>query len=246
MEPAFVLHRWPYQDSSLLVELLSAQQGRFRVIAKGAKRPKSKWRSILQPFTPLLVQAKGRGELLTLSAAEASDQAMNLQGHALYSGFYVNELVQRLTPPHQAIDELFHDYHETLSMLAQASHVEPVLRRFEWQLLCHLGHGFDWHADDQQQPFLAEQTYQFRPERGFFIAAPNALENSAAETPLNPYSAAEFLMTGADITRIAAFEQLDQRLLNLLKRIMRSALQPYLGDKPLRSRQLFTQFKDKS
>src|SRR5690554_2418718 len=111
MEPAFVLHRWPYQDSSLLVELLSAEQGRFRVIAKGAKRPKSRWRSILQPFTPLQIDSRGRGDLQTLTAAEASDNAIALQGHALYSGFYLNELVQRLTTPHQAIDRLFDDYH---------------------------------------------------------------------------------------------------------------------------------------
>lgn len=238
MEPAFVLHRWPYQDSSLLVELVSAQHGRFRVIAKGAKRAKSRWRSILQPFTPLLVQTKGRGELQTLTAAEASASAFSLKGHALYSGFYVNELMQRLTTPHQAIDELFSHYQDTLTMLAQTSHVEPILRRFEWQLLCHLGHGFDWASDTDQQPIQALRSYQFNPEHGFRLA-----DMSLAETLP---SANVLVLSGAEIQQIAAFEQLDARLLNLLKRIMRVALQPYIGEQPLRSRQLFVQFKDKS
>lgn len=236
MEPAFVLHRWPYQDSSLLVELLSAHQGRFRVIAKGAKRPKSRWRSILQPFTPLLVQTKGRGELQTLTAAEAYEAPFNLHAHALYSGFYVNELVQRLTTPYQAVDELFHYYHDTLAMLAQTTHVEPILRRFEWQLLCHLGHGFDWSNDAMQQPIERQLTYQFNPELGFQPVDQQRLDSASRQ----------LVISGADIAQIAAFEQLDQRLLSLLKRIMRAALHPYLGEQPLRSRQLFTQFKDNS
>jgi DNA repair protein RecO (recombination protein O) len=99
MHPAFVLHRWPYQDTSLLVELFSPEYGRFRVIAKGAKRPRNAWRSILQPFVPLIVATRGRHELQTLISAEASAAAIPLSGSNLYSGFYLNELIQRLTSP---------------------------------------------------------------------------------------------------------------------------------------------------
>lgn len=233
MEPAFVLHRWPYQDSSLLVELFSAEHGRFRAIAKGAKRPKSAWRSILQPFTPLQISTRGRHELQTLVAAEAIDTSLNLKGTALYSGFYVNELVQRLTTPYHVVDGLFQDYQETLELLTQVSHVEPILRRFEWQLLCHLGHGFDWHMDTHEQPIIATQTYQFIPESGF------SLTNASNQADI-------IVLNGADILRLGDFEVADQRLLNLFKRLMRVALQPYLGSQPLRSRQLFVQFKDMS
>lgn len=233
MEPAFVLHRWPYQDSSLLLELFSAEQGRFRAIAKGAKRPKSPWRSILQPFTPLQINTRGRHELQTLVAAEALDASLHLTGTALYSGFYVNELVQRLTTPYHVVDGLFQDYHETLELLTQVTHVEPILRRFEWQLLCHLGHGFDWHMDTQEQPIRATQTYQFIPEAGF------SLTNAAEQADI-------LLLSGADIIRLSDFAVSDQRLLNLFKRLMRVALQPYLGPHPLQSRQLFVQFKDLS
>lgn len=231
MQPAFVLHRWPYQDSSLLVELFTAEQGRYRVIAKGAKRPKSRWRSILQPFTPLQITSRGRHELQTLVSAEASDAALALRGTALYSGFYVNELLQRLTTPYQAVDGLFDHYQHTLGLLTQVDHVEPILRRFEWQLLCHLGHGFDWDIDINQQAIVANHYYQFIPEAGFMpIAAPT--------------SAHTVQLIGADIVRLADFELSDQRLLSLFKRLMRSALLPYLGDQPLRSRQLFVQLKE--
>lgn len=233
MEPAFVLHRWPYQDSSLLVELFSAEHGRFRAVAKGAKRPKSPWRSILQPFTPLQISTRGRHELQTLVAAESIDTSLNLKGTALYSGFYVNELVQRLTTPYHVVDGLFQDYQETLELLTQVSHVEPILRRFEWQLLCHLGHGFDWHMDTHEQPIIATQTYQFIPESGF------SLNNASNQADI-------IVLNGADILRLGDFEVADQRLLNLFKRLMRVALQPYLGNQPLRSRQLFVQFKDMS
>ncbi|WP_339879191.1 DNA repair protein RecO [Pseudidiomarina gelatinasegens] len=231
MEPAFVLHRWPYQDSSLLVELFTAEHGRYRVIAKGAKRPKNPWRSILQPFTPLQISSRGRHELQTLVAAEASGNALDLRGTALYSGFYLNELIQRLTTPYHAVEGLFDDYQHTLSLLTQVDHVEPILRRFEWQLLCHLGHGFDWHIDNQQQPILPAQAYQFIPEDGFMPIA-------------GMTQSARVQLSGQDLIRLGAFELSDQRLLKLFKRLMRAALQPYLGDKPLRSRQLFVQFKE--
>ncbi|WP_417658417.1 DNA repair protein RecO [Pseudidiomarina sp.] len=231
MEPAFVLHRWPYQDSSLLVELFTAEHGRYRVIAKGAKRPKNPWRSILQPFTPLQISSRGRHELQTLVAAEASGNALDLRGTALYSGFYLNELIQRLTTPYHAVEGLFDDYQHTLSLLTRVDHVEPILRRFEWQLLCHLGHGFDWHIDSQQQPILPAQAYQFIPEEGFMPIA-------------GMTQSARVQLSGEDLIRLGAFELSDQRLLKLFKRLMRAALQPYLGDKPLRSRQLFVQFKE--
>lgn len=226
MQPAYVLHRWPYQDSSLLVELFTLQHGRFRVIAKGAKRPKSRWRSILQPFTPLLVETRGKHELQTLVDAEASAPAFALQGVNLYSGFYLNELLQRLTSIYQPLDGVFDDYQQALQLLTQMAQIEPVLRRFEWQLLCHLGHGFDWFYDTQQQPVVANSHYLFVPEAGF----------SAVSATPHSYA-------GSDLLKLAAFELNDSRLLNVFKRLMREALAPYLGPTPLRSRELFIQLQ---
>lgn len=223
MQPAFVLHRWPFQDSSYMVEMFSAQYGRYRLIAKGARRPKSRWRACLQPFTPLLVSSRGRHELQTLVQAEASGDAYTLTGDSLYSGFYINELLQRLTVLYQPLDGLFDDYHQTLQLLNQGGPVEPVLRRFEWQLLEHLGHQFDWFADSSGDAIVAAGYYQFSPHVGFV-------------RQVEPTSAA---FSGHTILRLGHFELLDGQLLQAMKRIMRMALQPYLGDQPLRSRQLF-------
>lgn len=230
MEAAFVLHRWPFQDSSLLVELLTQEHGRYRVVAKGARRPKSQWRAILQPFTPLVVVTQGRHELQTLRHAESSSNALALHGNALYSGFYLNELVQRLTSSYQPVDGLFTDYHNALKALTARQPIEPVLREFEWRLLCHLGHGFDWFADTLGDPIAAHKYYRFNAEEGF--------------TPIA--AAAAHCYSGAVIQALGAFELDEPQLLNSMKQIMRQALAPYLGEKPLRSRELFTQFKRKN
>lgn len=227
MEPAFVLHRWPYQDSSFIVELLTREQGRYRVVAKGARRSKSPWRAILQPFTPLLVQSRGRHDLQTLTQAELNGRAVALNGRSLYSGFYLNELVQRLTSPYQPLEPVFDDYQQALVQLASSAHVEPVLRQFEWQMLCHLGHGFDWDYDDQGESIQGEFWYRFVPEHGF-CRVPQATTDC---------------FSGSSLLQLGAFELSDPRLLNSMKRIMRMALAPYLGDQPLRSRQLFAQQK---
>lgn len=226
MEPAFVLHRWPFQDSSYMVELFSAQHGRYRLIAKGARRPKSRWRACLQPFTPLLISSRGRHELQTLVQAEATGEAYALRGHCLYSGFYVNELIQRLTALYQPLDGLFEDYQQTLQMLSEATEVEVILRRFEWQLLQHLGHQFDWLHDSSGEEISSLANYQFSAQNGF-IRQPQA-------------SAGTF--EGHIILRLSQFELTETHLLRALKRIMRMALAPYLGDQPMRSRQLFNQF----
>lgn len=223
MQPAFVLHRWPFQDSSYMVEMFSAQHGRYRLIAKGARRPKSRWRACLQPFTPLLISSRGRHELQTLVAAEACGDAYRLKGDSLYSGFYINELLQRLTVLYQPLDGLFEDYQQTLQLLSENSAVEPILRRFEWQLLEHLGHQFDWLADSAGDAVTATSYYQFSPQIGF-VRQPGPATNT---------------FSGQIILQLSQFDLTETQLLQAMKRIMRMALQPYLGDQPLRSRQLF-------
>lgn len=165
MDTAYVLHRWPYQESSLMCDLLTRQEGRVRVIAKGARRPKSSWRSVLQPFAPVQVEYRGRSELQTLTHAEALTPLLPaLNGIQLYSAFYLNELVQRLTRLHQSFESLFDEYAQTLLQLRETEQVEPLLRRFEWQLLTHLGLAFDWSTDClSNAPLPLQGVLEFRP-----------------------------------------------------------------------------------
>ncbi len=106
LEPAYVLHHRPYRDSSLILDVLSAAYGRVALVARGARRPKSRLHGVLQPFQPLLASWSLRGEMGTLTAAEARAGG-GLRGRALISGFYVNELLLRLLHRHDPHPQLF-------------------------------------------------------------------------------------------------------------------------------------------
>ncbi|MDV6326695.1 DNA repair protein RecO [Idiomarina sp. PL1-037] len=224
---ALVLHRWDYQETSLILDLFTEDKGRVRVVAKGAKRPKSPWRGLAQPFMPLLAEFQGRSDLKTLTLLEPQQptQELRLQGDKLYSGFYLNELIQRLVPAEAEAPELFESYLSALQNMTNSERVEPALRQFEWQLLQHLGAAFDWHYDADTGHVLSDSKWcYFIPDHGFVT--------QARDNQQRAYSV-------ADIQKLAAWDVDDESRLRLLKYIMRDALAVYLGDKPLRSRELF-------
>jgi len=225
MTSAFILHRWPYQEHSALIELFTAEFGRKRILARGVRSAKSKWRGALEPFNHIDVQWQGRGDLPTLQHADVG-ASYPLQGHHLYSGFYTNELLQRLLPEQYPVPELFEDYSNTLSLLSEQALLEPVLRRFEWQLLSRLDLGFSWLNDAVTgEPIQATQTYVFYPEQGFVAVV-------TQEPSL-------LVLQGHDILALAEFKLDSELRLKHYKHIMRAALRPHLGNKPLQSRNLF-------
>nr|WP_282444907.1 DNA repair protein RecO [Idiomarina sp. ATCH4] len=222
-----VLHRWDYQETSLILDLFTEDKGRVRVVAKGAKRPKSPWRGLTQPFMPLLAEFQGRSDLKTLTLLEPQQttQRLLLQGEKLYSGFYLNELIQRLLPAEAEAPEVFESYVSALQNMTSSERVEPALRQFEWQLLQHLGAAFDWHFDADNGTALSEFEWcYFLPDHGFVTQARDDQQRAYPVT---------------DIERLAAWDVDDEKRLSQLKYIMRDALSVYLGDKPLRSRELF-------
>ncbi|MGM0428756.1 MAG: DNA repair protein RecO [Pseudomonadota bacterium] len=224
---ALVLHRWDYQETSLILDLFTEDNGRVRVVAKGAKRPKSPWRGLAQPFMPLLAEFQGRSDLKTLTLLEPQQttQRLLLQGEKLYSGFYLNELIQRLVPVEGEASELFQSYLSALQNMTVSDRVEPALRQFEWQLLQHLGAAFDWYYDADNGQALSDYDWcYFIPDHGFVTQARDDQQRA--------YSV-------ADIEKLAAWDVDDESRLRQLKYIMREALSVYLGDKPLRSRELF-------
>ncbi|MGM0905232.1 MAG: DNA repair protein RecO [Pseudomonadota bacterium] len=224
---ALVLHRWDYQETSLILDLFTEDNGRVRVVAKGAKRPKSPWRGLAQPFMPLLAEFQGRSDLKTLTLLEPQQntQRLLLQGEKLYSGFYLNELIQRLVPAEGEAPELFQSYLSALQNMTVSERVEPALRQFEWQLLQHLGAAFDWYYDADNGQALSNY------DRCYFIPA-HGFVTQARDDQQRAYSV-------ADIEKLAAWDVDDENRLRQLKYIMREALSVYLGDKPLRSRELF-------
>ena len=223
----FVLHRRAYSETSLLVDVFTEDTGRLSLLAKGARARRSAWKSVLQPFTPLLLRWSGKSGLKILTKAEPAAITLPLQQIALYSGFYINELICRVLEQETAQPQLFQDYLRCLTELAGTPlAVEPVLRRFEFQLLQSLGYGVDFlHCAGSGQPIDENMTYRYREEQGFMA--------SLIKDNLTFY--------GRDLL---AFEQRrfdDSTVLQAAKRFTRLALKPYLGSKPLQSRELFSQ-----
>ncbi|MDH4215716.1 MAG: recombination protein O N-terminal domain-containing protein, partial [Gallionella sp.] len=46
-EPAFVLHSYPFSETSLILDVFSRNHGRLPIMARGARRPKSSLRGVL-------------------------------------------------------------------------------------------------------------------------------------------------------------------------------------------------------
>lgn len=228
LQPAYILHSRPYRDSSMLLEVFTAEHGRISVAARGAKR-RSRGGSkaaLLQPFLPLLVSFSGRGELKSLVAIEAADGALSLRGERLFSGLYLNELLFRLLHRHDPHPRLFSAYSKALAELPVADPVELVLRQFEFTLLAELGYSFEVATDCLTgEAMVAGSWYRFQPGQGLTVL-------EYAGTP------GEGAFAGEDLLSIARGEfSIASR--RACKRLLREALAEHLGELPLRSRELF-------
>lgn len=227
-EPAFVLHRRPYRETSQLVDLFSRHYGRLRVVARGFRHPKSGGR-LLEPFVPLLVGWSGKGELKTLVAAESSGRPLSLQGNRLFSGFYLNELILRLLADHDPHERLFDQYLAAITSLADNAGIEPALRHFERSLLEEIGYGLVLNHEDSGVALEAGNWYWFDPATGV-----SSREFVVTEKPQPNW------FRGTELLAIDAGDYADAANAKSAKRLMRLAIQNLLGDKPLRSRELFS------
>jgi DNA repair protein RecO (recombination protein O) len=147
-QPAFVLHSRPYKESSALVDLFTPQ-GRLRAVMRAAR---GKAGSLIRPFVTLEVELRGKSELKTVARLESAGPSHWLDGQALFSGMYLNELLIRLLPMEDAHPALFEHYVATLPALAAHRPLEPLLRSFEWRLLDELGYGFALDVDIAGEP----------------------------------------------------------------------------------------------
>ncbi|MDG9925237.1 MULTISPECIES: DNA repair protein RecO [unclassified Pseudomonas] len=222
--PAFVLHSRPYKETSALVDFLTPQ-GRLRAVLRGAR---GKAGSLARPFAPLELELRGRGELKNVGRLEASGIAHWLQGQTLYSGMYLNELLLRLLPAEDPHPALFEHYALTLHALAANPPLEPLLRAFEWRLLDELGYGFALDIDIAGQAIAVDGLYRLRPDAGLEAVA-----------QLQPG-----LFQGADLLAMAEADWSSPGALAAAKRLMRQALAPHLGGRPLVSRELFMNLKE--
>ena len=164
LQPAYALHTRRYRESSLIVDFLTRDHGRIAALAKGASGGRQPRQHLLQPFLPLLIAWRGRGELPTLTAVEAAAQGAMPRGKILYCGLYVNELVLKLTARRDPHSELFPAYTtcmtELLESASDTASLEPVLRRFELRLLEELGVGMSLSLDQDGRPLEPARYYR--------------------------------------------------------------------------------------
>ncbi len=149
MEPAYVLTTWPWKETSLIAEMFTRHHGRVSLAVRGAKRPGGKFRGLINPFCPLLVNYSGRTEVKNLTDARWMGGLAPLNGEGFLSAYYLNELIIRLCAKEDPHPELFDAYTRALGALAEASglKVQPILRLFEVDLLKILG----WGQNDDGQ-----------------------------------------------------------------------------------------------
>jgi len=221
-EPAYVLHSRPYRETSAIVDLLTRRFGRISAVARGIRGAR-RGAGPPRPFGCLSVACSGRTQLLTLNAFDPLTHRW-LTGEALYAGLYLNELLLRLLRDDDAHPVLFDGYERTLDALTVDA--EPALRRFERLLLKECGYEitFDYDADTGAA-IDAESNYRFVPDVGF-----QAVDEAVDQ---------RHVFAGATLYAIDRDDYVAEDVRRAAKQIMRRALAPHLGDRPIGSRALY-------
>lgn len=225
-EPGFVVHTRPYSETSLFVDLFTRRYGRLTVIAKGARRQKSKFRGALMPFRLLSTGWTGKGEIPVLTLAEPAELWADVRGQSILCGFYVNELVTRLLHRYDAHPELFDRYADTMARLRRGDARESILRLFEKRLLGELGYAMDLdHEADHRREISPDRRYRYIPHLG---AVPENHERKGG-VPIS----------GAALQALRNEDLADTRALRECKTLMRAMIAHQLENRPLYSRKLF-------
>ena len=264
LQPGYILHYREYQESSLIIEAFSLAQGRISLMAKSARGSRPAVRALYQPFRPLLLSWVGSGELRTLTGIEEAGPALSLSDARLACGYYINELVLRLLGKDQPQENVFAFYALALSDLEQAAiSYEAVLRSFELQLLEVLGVLPDLlRCTADGSDIIAECEYHYHPANALAVPVQgsdglgllkekhrmgNEFATEGGKVSVQSPSVHPDGITTDDGIRVfgktlMAMHHLefdDAEVLAQCRVLMRQILRVQLGDRPLKSRELF-------
>lgn len=229
-QAAYVLHTYPFRETSLIVKAFSRGHGPLALVARGARRPRSAVRGLLMAFQPLELGWFGQGEMRTLAKVEWIGGQPLLQADALLLGYYMNELLLKLLPREDAHPALFDAYAEAVRALAFGEPSQASLRRFEVMLLKELGYGLTLDREaDSGRPLDPAKHYAWVIERG---------PVEAAEGGNAPIFLGQALLAMAR-DDFSATETLAQA-----KQLMRMLIHHYLGGQPLSSRRVFKELQE--
>lgn len=222
----YLIHSRKYRERSHIVHLFTQEYGRIDGVLRQTPPPQ---------YQPIRVQASGKSELKNFSQLETMHQPVFFAGDAFFAGFYLNELLLRLCPLEEPMPETFVQYHVAVSQLQQLSaHIQPdiflrqILRRFEHILLQELGYALDFQYDAQRELIQPERYYQFHLSEGFVPVHAQthaALSGHLIQSMQDALSEPEF----------------NAQQLQLLGKLYRQMIMSLLGDRPLKSRQLWIQ-----
>jgi DNA repair protein RecO (recombination protein O) len=222
LAPAYVLHQYAYRDTSRIVEVFTAEHGRLTLFARGANGPKSALKGVLRPFQRLLVSWSGTSEACQLVSAETDGRTTRLGAGRLMSGFYLNELLLKLTERRDPHPEIFFSYAYCLEALCDGELEEPTLRRFEKRLLNELGYGLELAQTGDGLPVEYNKYYRFAVQSGPQLCV--------ADAPGAIY--------GQSLADLQAESFENARSLRDAKRVLRAAIDVCLDGRVLKSREV--------
>jgi len=223
LSPGYLLHHRPWRDTSRILEVLTREHGRLTLFARAVRGPRSRLAPVLQPFQPLLVSFCGRGDAAQLTHAERAGHCAALPPEALLAGFYLNELLIKLTTRHDPLPELYDHYDTTLAALRGGGALEPPLRLFERNLLEVLGYGLDLaNETGNGAPIEPGAFYRFRATHG--LTAVQADAHGA--------------LAGSSLLALAAGALGQPRELEDARRLLSAALAACLEGRPLATREV--------
>lgn len=226
LQDAWILHQYPYRDSSLLLEVFSREHGRVGLVARGARSARSRWRNQLQMLRPLALSWTLRGELGTLTDVENRGNVLPVSPRQMLSACYLNELLLRLLARHDPHPGMFAAYEQALATLPVAE--EQALRCFEKHLLQELGYGLLLDSEaDGITPVAAGVLYEYRLESG----PVRCLRRTADMICLD----------GASLLALRDGSMDNPQVCREVKSLMRAALALYLGARPLKTRTVLRQ-----
>lgn len=225
-QAGWIIHRRPWRESSLLIEMFTPDHGRVGLVARGARSERSAWRGLSEPFRPLEASWTRRGEMGTVSGLEQVGPACALSGRGLFCGLYANELVLRLIGRDDPHPEVHDAYGRLLGALAAAREAQSLLlRRFELALLTGMGVAPDLDRDAASgEPIRPDRLYHLRPEIGLV----------AVERP------GRAVFAGTVIEALRRGDTDDRETARAMRELMRLLIDEQLDGRPLAARRLLS------
>jgi len=239
LQPGFVLHAYPWRETSLIVEVLTRDFGRVALVARGAKRPTSQFRGLLAPFCPLALSWSGRNEVKSLVRAEWCGGLAPLRGDSLLAAFYLNELLVRLVARGDPHEGLFSSYVDALHALAGDANGgadrQAALRGFELDLLRETGYAPAFDRCSDGAPIDAAARYRIDGQRGVTRVAEAAGYDQASH---------ELQISGATVLALAHRDFSDPRAASEAKVVLRQLIRYHLNGKPLNTRRILQDLRE--